>query len=460
MAATNRQSEKFVHMTTAPVERLVLSLAVPSIMIMLISGLYNMADTYFVGSLGTSAVGAVGIAFPLMAIIQALGFFFGQGSGNYISRELGAQRTENAVRMAATGFFSGVLVMLVLSVAGLIALPVLSELLGATPTILPYAKDYIGFILIGAPVMTGAFVLNQQLRFQGSAMYAMTGMISGAVLNIFLDPLFIYVFGLGVKGAALATIVSQTVGCVILLKGCSAKDNIRIRLRNFSPGFSNYREIFRGGIPALLRQSLMSIATIVINHFAGTYGDAAIAAISIVNRIFMFASSAMLGVGQGFQPVCGFNYGAKQYGRVKRAFWFCVRVSVIGLVLISIAMAVFAPKIIALFRKDDLEVIRIGTLSLRLQCISMPLTAWVIMCNMMTQTIGKSVEASLIAMSRQGLFLIPALLIFAPLLGLPGIQLSPPVADVLSFFLAIPLAARVLGEMKESAPDAGQRSFV
>jgi putative MATE family efflux protein len=435
-------------MTTAPVEKLVWALAVPSMVIMLISGLYNMADTYFVGALGTSAVGAVGIAFPLMAIIQALGFFFGQGSGNYISRELGAQRTENAAKMAATGFFSVILVMAGLSAAGLITLPALVKALGATPTILPYAKDYIGFILIGAPVMTGSLVLNQQLRFQGSAIYAMVGMISGAILNIFLDPLFIYGFNLGVRGAALATIISQVISCVILLIGCSKKENIHIYFRNFTPSFSNYREIFRGGIPALLRQGLMSIATIVINHFAGVYGDAAIAAISIVNRIFMFASSAMLGIGQGFQPVCGFNYGAKRYDRVKKGFWFCVKITSTGLFLIAAVTALFAAQIIALFR-DDPEVIRIGVVSLRLHCISLPFIAWVVMCNMMTQTIGKSLEASLFAMSRQGLFLLPALFILTPFLGLLGVQLSLPVADILSFFLAIPLAARVLREMKE-----------
>jgi putative MATE family efflux protein len=452
---TNQKNSKFIQMTTAPVERLVMSLAVPAMMIMLISGLYNMADTYFVGSLGTSAVGAVGIAFPLMTIIQALGFFFGQGSGNYISRELGAQCTENASKMAATGFFTSVLVMAVLSAAGLITLSPLIRGLGATVTIFPYAKDYIVFILIGAPIMVGSVVLNQQLRFQGSPMYAMVGMISGALLNIFLDPLFIYVFGLGVKGASLATIVSQTIGGIILFIGCSMKGNIAIRFKDFSPSLSNYREIFRGGIPALLRQGLMSIATVVINRFAGVYGDAAIAAISIVNRIFMFASSAMLGIGQGFQPVCGFNYGAKRYDRVKQGFWFCVRTATTGLFLIAVAVAFFAPAIIALFRRDDPEVIRIGTLSLRLHCLSLPFTCLVIMANMMTQTMGKSVEASILSTSRQGLFLLPALFILTPFLKLLGVQMSLPVADILSFFLAIPITVKVLREMRETDTSQG-----
>ncbi|MDR1446611.1 MAG: MATE family efflux transporter [Treponema sp.] len=447
-AAAQAGNSKFLKMTTKPVGKLVISLAVPSIMIMLISGLYNMADTYFVGSLGTSAVGAVGIAFPLMAVIQALGFFFGQGSGNYISRELGAQRVKNASKMAATGLFSGIIFMVFVSAGGLFFLSPLCRALGATDTILPYAEQYIFFILIGGPVMVGSLVINQQLRFQGSAFYAMIGMTSGAVINIFLDPLLIYGFDMGVRGAALATIISQSIAFVILLIGCRFKDNIRIHLKNFSPSLANYRDIFKGGIPALLRQSLMSIATIIINHFAGVWGDEAIAAISITNRVCMFAASAMLGFGQGFQPVCGFNYGAKRYDRVKKAFWFSVRLAAGALIVIAVALAVFAPQIIALFRRDDPEVIRIGTLSLRLQCISIPLSAWVVINNMMTQTIGKSFEASILAVSRQGLFLIPALFILTPLLGLMGLQFCMPVADILSFFLAIPISVKILREMK------------
>ncbi|MDR0450610.1 MAG: polysaccharide biosynthesis C-terminal domain-containing protein, partial [Treponema sp.] len=302
--------------------------------------------------------------------------------------------------------------------------------------------------------MAASMVLNQQLRFQGSAMYAMVGMVTGAVLNVFLDPLFIFVFKLGIMGASSATCISQTVSCVILFIGCSRKENIRIQFRNFSPSLPMYGEMIKGGIPALFRQGLMSVSSIAINHFAGVYGDAVIAAISITNRVFMFATSAMLGFGQGFQPVCGFNYGAKLYGRVKKAFWFCVRLCTIGLLVISLILAYFSPQIVALFRKDDLDVIEIGAFCLRLHCISMPFNAWIIMCNMLTQTIGKALEASILAAARQGLFMIPALLIFTPLWGLLGIQLSRPAAEVATFFFAIPLAVNVLREMKET-PETG-----
>ncbi|MDR1869808.1 MAG: MATE family efflux transporter [Treponema sp.] len=445
-------SEKFVKMTTAPVERLVLSLAGPSIAIMITTALYNMADTYFVSSLGTSQVAAVGIAFPLMAVIQALGFFFGQGTGNYMARALGAQDTDGASRMAVTGLISGFVVMAVIASMGLTALGTLVEGLGATQTIKPFAKEFIFFILLASPWMVAATVLNQQLRFQGSAAIAMTGMLSGAVLNIFLDPLFIFVFKLGVKGAAIATMISQIVSFTILFfYGTTRKGNIQIKFKNFSPSVSRYVEMFRGGIPALLRQGLMSVASLLINHFARPYGDAAIAAISISNRLSMFATSVVLGFGQGFQPVCGFNYGAKLYSRVKKAFWFCVRFCTGALFLISIAMAIFAPEIITLFRKDDLDVIAIGAFGLRLQCMSLPFAAGIIMVNMMTQTMGKALEASIVALSRQGLFLIPSLFILGPLLGLDGIQLARPVSEIAGLVVVIPILSRVLKIL--SAPD-------
>ena len=445
-------SEKFLKMTTGSVEKLVFSLALPSIAIMIISALYNMADTYFVSSLGTSQVAAVGIAFPLMAIIQAMGFFFGQGSGNYMARALGAQDSENASRMAVTGLVSGFIFMAFLAATGLAVLGPLINGLGATKTIKPHARDYIVYILIASPWMVAATVLNQQLRFQGSAAIAMVGMLSGAILNIFLDPLFIFVFHMGVKGAAIATMFSQIVSFFLLLcYGCTRKGNIPIRFSHFSPSVKRYAEMFRGGVPALLRQGLSSAATIVINHFAGAYGDAAIAAISIVNRLCMFAFSVILGFGQGFQPVCGFNYGAKIYSRVKKAFLFCVRFCFTGLLAIAIVMAVFAPNIIALFRRDDLEVIAIGARGLRLNCISLPFMAIVVMCNMMTQTMGKALEASIIAVARQGLFLIPSIFILSPLLGLLGIQLATSVADMIGLCIVIPIAARVLKQI--SVPD-------
>ncbi|MDR1931576.1 MAG: MATE family efflux transporter [Spirochaetales bacterium] len=439
-------------MTTKPVEALVLRLAGPSLAIMMISAMYNMADTYFVGSLGTSATASLGIAFSLMALIQAVGFFFGQGAGSFIARALGAQDSENASRMAATGFFSSFCAGALITAAGLFFLTPLCRFLGATPTIMPYAQQYMRFILLGAPFMTSSLTQNNLLRFQGSSFYGMAGMVSGAVLNVGLDPLFIFGLNMGVSGASLATMLSQIVSCAILFfVSCRQQGNISIRLRNFYPHWTSYREMLRGGFPSLLRQGIASVATIFLNRAAGGFGDAVIAAVSIVNRVVLFATSALLGFGQGFQPVCGFNYGAKHYDRVKKAFWFCMKLSSSLLAVLAALGFIFAPDIIALFRKDDLEVIRIGTFALRVYCFPFPLLGWVILNNMMMQTTGKAVSASILALARQGLFLVPLVFLLDRWLGVLGIQIAMPIADFCTFLLSVPLGLRILRGMREKA---------
>ncbi|MDR0731302.1 MAG: MATE family efflux transporter [Treponema sp.] len=444
-------------MTTQPVEKLVCKMAGPTIVIMMVSAMYNMADTYFVGFLGTSATAAVGVSFSLMAVIQAIGFFFGHGSGNSISRMMGAQNTGDAEKMASTGFFSAFITGLVFAAAGLIFLAPLARFLGATDTSLPYARTYLRFILLGMPFMTSSLVLNNLLRFQGSAFIGMIGVTSGAVLNIILDPLFIFALGMGLKGAALATMISQMVSCALLfIIGNTGRQNIRITPRNFSIRRETYREMFRGGIPSLLRQGLLSLSTVFLNRAAGVYGDAAIAAITIVNRVFLLAFSALIGWGQGFQPVCGFNYGAGRYDRVKKAFWFCVYTATAVLSVLGVIAFIFAPQIITIFRKNDPEVISVGSFALRAWSLTLPLSAWIVMNNMMLQTIGKALAASILALARQGLFLISFLFILVPFLGIRGIQLCLPLADFCTFLLALPMGISALG--KDLAEDpAGLR---
>ena len=440
--------EKRKYLTEEKIPTLVLNMAVPSIISMLITSFYNMADTFFVGQIGTTATAAVGVIFPLMSIIQALGFTFGHGSGNYISRKLGQGEVEDAKKMAATGFVSALIAGAIFGLVGLVFLDGLVGILGATPTIAPYARQYAMYILIGTPFMASSLVLNNQLRFQGSAFFGMIGMGVGAVLNIALDPLFIFVLDMGVSGAALATILSQIVSFCLLLRGCTRGGNIAISLKNFSPSWARYKEIARGGTPSLFRQGLGSVATICLNFAAGIYGDAAIAGMSIVTRVLQFANSAIIGLGQGFQPVCGFNYGAKLYGRVRKAFWFTVSLAFCVLLIGSIVGIAFAPQIIAIFRKEGLEVIKFGALSLRLQCIFLPLSAFVVGSNMMLQTIGKPVKASISAAARTGLFFVPAILILPQFFGLLGVQMSQAVADLCSFVLCVPLAGTTLLEMK------------
>jgi putative MATE family efflux protein len=325
----------------------------------------------------------------------------------------------------------------------------LARLLGATDTILSHARSYLRFILIGAPFVVSSLTLNNLLRFQGSAFWGMIGMTSGAVLNVGLDPLFIFVLDMGISGAALATMISQMVSCILLFVVSSVgKQNVHIKLRNFLPGIKTYREIVRGGIPSLLRQALLSLATIFLNHAAGGFSDAVIAAVSIVNRITLIAGAVLIGLGQGFQPVCGFNYGAKRYDRVKRAFWFCLCLATALLMLMSIGGFAAAPEIIALFRRNDPDVIRVGALALRLQCCTFPLTGWIVLNNMMLQTIGRAVPASIMAFTRQGLFLIPLLFVLTPLFGILGIQLCTPLADICAFIMSLPLGIHALKQMK------------
>ena len=428
--------EKRQYMLETPVKKLVCTLAGPTILSMLITSFYNMVDTFFVGKINTQATAAVGIVFSLMAIVQAIGFFFGHGSGNYISRKLGAKEIEEAEKMSAVGFFSALAAGTILMLLCLIFVKPLAYALGSTETILPYTVTYLWIILLGAPAMTTSLVLNNQMRFQGSAFYAMIGIVSGAVLNMILDPLLILQCEMGIAGAALATTISQYFSFILLLLMVKKGGNIQIRLTNFKPSLHFYKEMIRGGMPSLCRQGLASLAAICLNHTAGIYGDAAIAGMSIVSRITMFANSALIGFGQGFQPVCGFNYGAGNYKRVLEAFWFCVRYAFIFLIIVSVTGYGFAPQLVALFRKDDMEVISVGTAALRYQVVAFPLNAWIVMCNMMLQSIGKGLKASIVASARQGLCFLPLILILPHFFGLQGVEICQAVSDVLTLAIS------------------------
>ena len=443
------QELKYKQMTEPPVEKLICKLAVPCIISMLVTSFYNMADTFFVGQLkSNAATGAVGVVFSMMAIIQAIGFFFGQGSGTFISRALGRKNQKESEEMAATAFFLSMGMGIVICVVGQIFLEPLAYLLGSTDTILPFTKDYLRVILLGAPWMIASFVLNNQLRFQGGAFYAMIGIATGAVLNIILDPIMIFYMELGVAGAGWATIISQFVSFCILLLGCSKGGNIRIRPQNIRIKWHYFFNIIRGGLPSLSRQCLSSLATICLNHAAQPYGDAVIAAMGVVQRITMFGASTMLGFGQGFQPVCGFNYGAGLYDRVKKGFWFCVKISCSFLIVIAAAGYAFAPQLIALFR-DDPAVISCGAAALRFQCITFPVQSWIVMRTMMEQSMGRTVPATFLSVARQGFFFIPMVLILPAFLELTGIQMAQSAADICTVLCAIPIHIYVMKHMEK-----------
>ena len=454
MAKGMTKEEKYRQMIETPVNRLIPRLAVPTIISMLVTSIYNMADTFFVSQISTSASGAVGVMFSAMSMIQAIGFTLGMGSGNHISRSLGNRDEERAGVFAATAFYTAAIIGTAILVFGTLFSRQLVFFLGATQTIAPYAQDYARYILIGAPFMMTSFVMNNILRSQGNAVFAMVGITVGGILNMILDPLLILGLNMGISGAAIATMVSQMISFAILLYQCNARpDCIKIQLSKFRPSGKVYGEILHAGLPSFCRQGLASAAAVILNFAAGPYGDAAIAAMSIVTRFMMFINSSLIGFGQGFQPVCGFNFGAERYDRVLEAFWFCVKVAVIMLTVFGIVSFGISRPIITAFRREDLQVIEIGTLALRLQLLTMPFQAWVIMVNMLTQSIGYGFRASLVAMGRQGLFLIPALLILPKMFGILGLQMAQPIADMMTFVLATVIVSGILkelGQMREN----------
>ena len=458
------RADKFTRMTTQPVKKLVLRLAGPTIASMLISSLYNMADTFFVGRIGTFATAGVGLIFPLMTVMQAFGFFIGQGSGNYVSRALGANRIEDAERMAATGFFCALgMGALIFGLGQVFSTPVL-RVLGADPgrvaqETVDHARAYYTTLLFGAPFVLSSCVLNNQMRFQGNAFFSMIGLVSGAVLNIGLDPLFIFVFNMGVMGAAAATVVSQAFSFCVLYLGTLRSDTLKIKVKNLTPNGHYLKNILAGGLPSLLRQGFGSVATLCLNAAAAaavplSQADAAIAAFSVVSRVMFFVFSALLGFGQGFQPVCGYNWGARKFDRVREAYLFCIKIGVTFLLLISTCTFLFAGPIVSLFR-DDAEVIRMGTVAMRCQSCSLPLMAVVAMSNMLFQTTGKAVRATILAIARQGMVFIPCVLLLPRVIdpAIWGVYLAQPIADVITFLTAVPMAFHILKRFRLALQD-------
>lgn len=438
---------RYKDMTETPISSLIPRLAVPTIISMLVTALYNAADTFFVGKISTEATAAVGLCFSVMAIIQAFGFFAGQGSGNFLSRMLGARNEREAQEMAATGLALSMIIGLI--TAGLIIFNVrkLAGFLGATSTTVDETVSYLRIIALGAPFMMGQFVINNQLRYQGSATYAMMGLLCGAALNIALDPILIFGLDLGVTGAALATITGQITSFFVLMFGTTRGANIRLKPRNIHLNSHYIFEIINGGIPALFRQGLAAVATILLNRAAGVYGDAAIAGMSVTTRVMMFVASAMIGFGQGYQPVCAFNYGADLKGRVREGYFFCVKYGTVFLTLMSALCLIFAPNIIGFFRNDP-AVIEVGQVALRCQAAALPLLGCTVITNMMLQSMGKGLKASVTASARSGLFFIPLILILPRVFGLLGVEISQAISDVLSISISIPFAYSELKKMK------------
>ena len=444
-----KQKQQFLKMTTTPIGKLLISLSIPTILSMMVTNIYNLVDTAFVGTLGTSQSGATGIVFGYMAILQAVAFMCGQRGGSIMSRKLGAKKLEEATHYSSTSFFLSFTLGILLAVFTFIFMDPLLMVLGSTETIAPYAKKYIFFLVLAAPLFTGSLTMNNLLRYEGKAKLGTIGLLIGAILNIGCDALFMFGFRLGIAGAGMATALSQTVSFGILLSMVlSGRTQTKISLKYVKKDWNTIWQIIATGFPSLLRQGLNSVATMLLNRCAGAYGDAAVSAMSIVSRICFFSMAIAIGIGQGFQPISSFNFGAGKKDRVRKAFWYALFGMEMILFLLMIPMTIFAEPIIRLLR-DDAEVIAYGVRALRLLCVGQLFIPLSMMVEMGFQSMGEKLLASIGSSLRSGIVFIPALLILYQCRGMEGVQEAQPLSFVLTFIVSLFLCRIYLQRLKK-----------
>lgn len=446
-----KEEAQYIKMTETKIPKLITSLAIPTVIAMLVTALYNFADTYFVTLLNNDSItAAVNVVFPLMTLIQAIGFMIGMGAGSIIARLLGKHLDKEASKVASSALFSAILLGIIFMIFGLIFIDGLMVLIRASETVKPYAKEYAFYIILASPLMMGSYALNNGLRAEGKAKLSTIGLVIGVGLNIILDPILILGFKLGIKGASITTAISMILGFVILLSFyLTNKTVIKLSVKNISFSFKDYGLIMVIGLPSLLRQGLASIATILLNDAANTYGgDPGTAAMGVVAKITQIVFMIMLGIGQGYQPVVGYNYGAKKYKRVKEAFWFMLIMSTIVMFIGSAILAILADMLIRVFVQAE-SGISIGRNALYFQCIGLVFCPLGVACNMSFQSLGKKIRAILVSSFRQGLFYIPFIIILPIFIGITGVEISMMIADIITCIACIPFAMSFFKEINK-----------
>jgi len=447
--------EKRTFMLSTPIPRLIPNMALPSIAAMLVTSAYNLADTFFVSKLGTYATGAVSVNSAIDSIIMMAGALLAVGAASFSSRLLGAKEDEHAKCVVSTSFFLTFCMGLAVLILGNLFRDPLLRLLGATEALLPYSRDYCRYILLAAPFMASSFALNQCLRAEGSAVFSMVGMVTGAILNIGLDPIFIFTFGWGVAGASAATAISKFVSwCILITPYIRKKTLLTISLKYFKPNWPDLSEICAVGLSSFLRNALSTFAAVVLNRIAVSFGESVLAAVSVSNRITMFMTAACLGYGQGFQPVAGFSWGAKRYDRLREANRFAMQSCVIGISLAALLVGIFAEPLLLLFTESDAEMIRVGVFSLRSQCLAMPFHGYCIIVSMLCAGIGRARAAAVLGVSRQGICFFPILPLMVWGFGRWGVASVQGVGDVLSMVPALVIARKVAKEVGELEKNA------
>ena len=423
-----------------PIPRVIPKMAIPTIVAFLITSIYSLADTYFVSSLGTNATAAVSVNASLDQMIMMCGSMLAMGANSYIARLLGEGNEKKASQVLSTSFFAAFAMGALLLIFGSIFMVPMVRMLGATPTCEQYSIDYATYILLAAPFMASNFVMNQCLRSEGSATLSMVGMGFGGILNIILDPIFIFGLEMGVAGASLATAISKWVSFGILVfPYVTRKSLLHLSIKNFKPTRDIVTKVVSVGSSSLFRNGLNVVSAIMLNNIAGSISDSVLAAVGVSNKIMMFPFCIILGFGNGFQPVAGFNWGAKRFDRVEESYKFSSRVSLIGSVIMAVAIALFCDKLIILFAGTDMEMRRIGAFCILAQCIALPIHAWVAIVNMLCVGLGNAKGAMVLATSRQGSCFIPIVHLMALVLGAYGVASVQALADVLSMVLAIPI---------------------
>ena len=446
-----KEEAQYITMTETKIPKLITSLAIPTVISMLITALYNFADTYFVTLLGNDSItAAVNVVFPLMTIIQAIGFMIGMGAGSIIARLLGKHLEKEASKIATSALFSAILLGVIIMTLGLIFINPLMIVIRASDTVLPYAREYAFYIILASPIMMASYVLNNGLRAEGKAKLSTIGLVIGVVLNVILDPILIFGFKLGIKGASIATAISMVVGFMILFSFyIRNKTVVKLAFNNISFKFNDYGLIMVIGLPSLLRQGLASVSTVLLNDAANTYGgDPGTAAMGVVAKITQIVFMVMLGIGQGYQPVAGYNYSSKKYDRVKEAFWFMFKMSTIVMIVGASTLAILSDPLIRAFVKTD-SGISIGRNALLYQCIGLVFCPLGVACNMSFQSLGKKTRAIIVSCFRQGLCYIPFILILPIYIGVTGVELSLMIADILTFVLCIPFAIDFFKEINK-----------
>ena len=435
-----KEELQYNKMINTPVKKLVLKLGIPTTISMLVTSIYNIADTYFVSNLDEGAAGAVGVVFPLMAIVQAIGFTFGMGASSMISSKLGEKKDKDAQKLGSSAFYVAISLGILLAIFSMIFIKPLMRVLGATDTNIGFAMDYAKYIIYGYPIMIGSFVLNNILRSEGKALLSMIGLTAGGILNIILDPIFIHGFDMGISGAAVATLISQAISFIILLSMFIFKKSIiTLSPKYITKEMWVYKDVLKVGFPSLCRQGLASIATIFLNNQAGAFGgDAALDAMSIVSKIFMIVFSASLGIGQGYQPVCGYNYFAKRYDRVKEAMMFTLIWGAVLMFLTCTVLFIFAEPIMKAFVSNGGETIAIGTRVIRYQSLTMPFLSLNVIANMSFQSTKKKISATILSCCRQGIFFIPFIFVLPAIFQLGGVEMTQALSDFCTFLFTIP----------------------